>query len=96
MSTHNIQFYGELTKIILQLSSNTLLICSSAVSDHCRMVFVELLVVILTLIKNWEMLKKRSRGINMTRRATSVTHYDMHIIYVCRVSNHTLNPCIFL
>ena len=30
MSTHNIHFYGELTKIILQLSSNTHLICSSA------------------------------------------------------------------
>ena len=29
MSTHNICFYGELTKIILQLSSNTHLICSS-------------------------------------------------------------------
>ena len=29
MSTHNICFYGELTKIILQFSSNTLLICSS-------------------------------------------------------------------
>ena len=29
MSTHNIGFYGELTKIIHQLSSNTLLICSS-------------------------------------------------------------------
>ena len=29
MSTHNICFYGELTKIILQLSWNTLLICSS-------------------------------------------------------------------
>ena len=29
MSTHNICFYGELKKIILQLSSNTLLICSS-------------------------------------------------------------------
>ena len=27
MSTHNICFYGELTKINLQLSSNTLLIC---------------------------------------------------------------------
>ena len=31
MSTHNICFYGELTKIILQLSSNTLLICPSTV-----------------------------------------------------------------
>ena len=30
LSTHNICFYGELTKIILQLSPNTLLICSSA------------------------------------------------------------------
>ena len=29
MSTHNIHFYGKLTKIILQFSSNTLLICSS-------------------------------------------------------------------
>ena len=29
MSTHNICFYGELTKIILQLSSTTLLICST-------------------------------------------------------------------
>ena len=27
MSTHNICFYGELTKIILELSSNTLLVC---------------------------------------------------------------------
>ena len=30
-STHNICFYGELTKIIFQLSSNTHLICST---DH--------------------------------------------------------------
>ena len=29
MSTDNICFYGELTKVILQLSSNTLLICST-------------------------------------------------------------------
>ena len=29
MSTHNIRFYGELTKIILQLSSNTHFICST-------------------------------------------------------------------
>ena len=29
MRTHNICFYGGLTKIILQLSSNTLLICST-------------------------------------------------------------------
>ena len=28
MRTHNICFYGELIKIILQLSSNTHLICS--------------------------------------------------------------------
>ena len=30
MSTHNVRFYGELAKIVLQLSLNTLLICSSA------------------------------------------------------------------
>ena len=29
INTHNIRFYGELTKIILQLSSNIVLICSS-------------------------------------------------------------------
>ena len=29
MSTHNICFYGELTKIILELSPNTHLICST-------------------------------------------------------------------
>ena len=29
MSTHNISFYGELVKIILQLSPNTHLICST-------------------------------------------------------------------
>ena len=29
MSTHNIRFNGELTKIILQLSPNTHLICST-------------------------------------------------------------------
>ena len=28
MSTHSICFYGELTKIIIELSSNSLLICS--------------------------------------------------------------------
>ena len=29
MSTHNIYFYGEITKIIPKLSSNTLRICST-------------------------------------------------------------------
>ena len=29
MSTNSVCFYGELTKIILELSSNTLLICST-------------------------------------------------------------------
>ena len=29
MSTHNICFYGEITKIISKLASNTLLICST-------------------------------------------------------------------
>ena len=31
MSTHNIGFYEEMTKIIFQLSSNTYFICSSGV-----------------------------------------------------------------
>ena len=34
MSTHNIPFYGELTKIILHLSLNTLLICSTVILNH--------------------------------------------------------------
>ena len=36
MSTHNICFYGELMKIILQLSSNTNLICSSDRYMYCE------------------------------------------------------------
>ena len=35
MSTHNICFHGELTKIILQLSSNTHLICSAVPKVGC-------------------------------------------------------------
>ena len=31
MSTHSICFYGEMWKVIPKLSSNTLLICSTAV-----------------------------------------------------------------
>ena len=34
MSTHDICFYGEITKIIPKLSSNTLLICSSDRFNH--------------------------------------------------------------
>ena len=34
MSTHNICFYGEITKIIPKLSSNTLLICSNDLAAH--------------------------------------------------------------
>ena len=30
MSTHNVCFYGEITKIISKISSNTFLICSAA------------------------------------------------------------------
>ena len=36
MSTHNIHFYGELSKIILQLSPNTLLIWSTAWLLHVK------------------------------------------------------------
>ena len=34
MSTHNICFYGELRKITIELSSNTLLICSTGLKDN--------------------------------------------------------------
>ena len=36
MSTHNICFYGQLTNIILQLSSNILLMCSSVHSNRAQ------------------------------------------------------------
>ena len=36
MSTHNICFYGEMTKIILQLSSNTHIMCSSVVTPYVK------------------------------------------------------------
>ena len=38
MITHNLCFYGELTKIILQLSWNTLLICSSVHQEESDLV----------------------------------------------------------
>ena len=34
MSTHNIRFYGELTKNILQLSSDSLLMCSTELREE--------------------------------------------------------------
>ena len=39
MGTHNICFYGELTKIILQLSSNTHFICSTEIYNIISFVF---------------------------------------------------------
>ena len=66
MSTHNIHFYGELTKIIIQLSSNTLLICSSALvsltvrtigvkvpSTSSLSVYTKVLAHNLNDIRNW-------------------------------------------
>ena len=45
MSTHNIGFYEDLTKIIFELSSNTHLI-SSAVNNNtivvCRLLYIEI------------------------------------------------------
>ena len=38
MSTNNIGFYGEITKIISKLSSNTLLICSAAGKTETRLI----------------------------------------------------------
>ena len=39
MSTHNLSFYGELIKIILQLSSNTLFIFSTWNGNHFFVLF---------------------------------------------------------
>ena len=55
MSTHNICFYGELMKIILHLSPNTLLICSSGQSSktlfhHCGAFWRSFLYVLLLLL----------------------------------------------
>ena len=49
MSTHNTCFYGELTKIIFLLSSNTLLICSSAWSHSAAVLFVGYPLLIVRL-----------------------------------------------
>ena len=43
MSPHNIYFYGDLTKIILQLSSNTHLTCSFVVENTWEILFYDLL-----------------------------------------------------
>ena len=44
MSTHNICFYGEISKIIPQLSSNTLLICSSGLPKQHRGILTQMFV----------------------------------------------------
>ena len=56
MSTHNISFYGKLTKIILQLSSNTLLICSTVLCcgrPHVQLLFRSMTELGNTLIQQW-------------------------------------------
>ena len=40
MSTHNIDFYEDLTKIIFELSSNTHLISSAAIGLNCCISFL--------------------------------------------------------
>ena len=53
MSTHNIYFYGELTKIILQLSSNILLfICSSDLWFLSKNYFLQVFVHVSTAYGN--------------------------------------------
>ena len=42
MSTHNIDFYEDLTKIIFQISSNMHLISSSDRYEPCHRIFVQL------------------------------------------------------
>ena len=39
MSTHNIGFYEDLTKIIFELSSNTHLISSTVLIEHFNSIF---------------------------------------------------------
>ena len=59
MSTHNICFYGEVTKIILQLSSKTLLICSTKLFPYFQLhehgaYLVDSLWDINEMMKDWE------------------------------------------
>ena len=56
MSTHNIYFYGELTKMILQLSSKTLLICSTEiwVYNVCPDMCVHKLRIITVVVRPTE------------------------------------------
>ena len=44
MSTHNIGFYEDLTKIIFELSSNTHLISSAEVSECFKKMMISLCV----------------------------------------------------
>ena len=61
MSARNIYFYGELTKIILQLSSNTLLICSSELlklsADDSLCCVVSVSVPMTILVTLWNVFK---------------------------------------
>ena len=58
MSIHNIYFYGEMTKIILQLSSNTLLICSYENAINFIIKETELIACKPNLIKGNKMQRK--------------------------------------
>ena len=62
MSTHNICSFGELLKSILQLSSNTLLICAtdSVMLTLSVMFYIIIMIIIMTLFKEEAQLDKSS------------------------------------
>ena len=70
MSTHNICFYGELTKIILQLSSDTLLICS-------------VVTILILMIQSFQMDRAGQTVKTLTRLLQEQTDQGLHCLPFC-------------
>ena len=86
MSTHNICFYGEISKIIPKLSPNTLLICSSVFIKIYKLNMSH--VMRKPVLAIWEQQRRRS--------ACAFTQPDQHLCcsllrwyntYTCQIQN---------
>ena len=80
LSTHYICFYGELTKIILELSSNTLLICSSE-NMHCK-----------NILPQWSEVFRQIGLEEQSDRGLHCLPFCLHLLeHNCLVQTHTSN-----
>ena len=84
MSTHNLCFYGEITKIILKLFSNTLLIfCSTAEDPPCSWVMVGVWGCFYR--RHYDLVSKFNVGLKSPlKQGTSEPKFDGDLVYKFR------------